>query len=40
MKTATATLSAIQEASNPLLSMHNYILHVINGNDKNKQISL
>jgi hypothetical protein len=34
--TATITLSAMQAASNPLLSMNNYTPLVISRNDKNK----
>ncbi len=38
--TARTPLSAIQAATNPLLSMHNYTPLVISGNDKNKKLTL
>jgi len=40
--TAPTTLSEIlyKQQDNPLLSMHNYTLLVVSGNDKNKQITL
>jgi hypothetical protein len=30
----------MQQQANSLLSMHNYTLHVISGNDNNKQLTL
>jgi hypothetical protein len=37
---APTTLSPIQAAANPLLSMHNYAPLVISRNEKNKQLTL
>jgi hypothetical protein len=36
----TTLLVQYKQHANPLLSMHNYTLLVINGNDKNKQLTL
>ena len=36
----SATLGAIQKASNPLLAMYNYTPQVISRNDKNMQLAL
>jgi hypothetical protein len=40
VNTAPTTLSAIQAASQSILSMHNYTPLVISGNDKNKPLTL